>query len=341
MSELEKKKEQAKIELSNNSSKITSITIGKMTFQVLPNGKKGYAYIIHNDLYELDLAQFRSKNADLYPVFVRVKSEALWSMGIYEVVVYILEWIKENIGEVMTTKVSRVDLCCHTDKFVLNEQDIDNFKGEYYTDTVYRYRRAVNAMTFGSSATGKVYCRIYDKVLEIENKKQKTWFYNIWKQHNMNCSRIWNIEFQVNRDFLKQWNIETVHELYDHLSAIWQFCTEKWLVKIINDNEDKSKCPIDSKWLIVQEAFCSLSYQPLIRREDQLREDAEAMIPGTFGYLTSFAAKKGVDNIETAVHMLVKSGERYLKEKNMSFKLVVSKKRKVKANFVSLPEGEY
>ena len=37
-----------------------------MTFEVLPNGKKGYAYILHNDLYEINLSQYRSRMKNFF-----------------------------------------------------------------------------------------------------------------------------------------------------------------------------------------------------------------------------------------------------------------------------------
>lgn len=74
LDQLEQKKQTAKSALTENKSTTVTITIGEMTFEVLSNGKKGYAYILHNGFYEIDLAQYRSKNKDFNPVFVKVKN---------------------------------------------------------------------------------------------------------------------------------------------------------------------------------------------------------------------------------------------------------------------------
>ena len=78
---LQDKKNKAKTMLIDNSSEIVTVQIDDMTFEVLSNGKRGYAYILHNELYELDFAQYRSKNKDFYPICIKVKSECLWYMN--------------------------------------------------------------------------------------------------------------------------------------------------------------------------------------------------------------------------------------------------------------------
>ncbi|MEG1779052.1 MAG: hypothetical protein RR263_03040, partial [Oscillospiraceae bacterium] len=47
--ELDSLKLIAKYNSSDLLSDKVTITIGKMTFEVLPNGAKGYLYILHND----------------------------------------------------------------------------------------------------------------------------------------------------------------------------------------------------------------------------------------------------------------------------------------------------
>ncbi len=327
LSRLEPKKEEAKLALRNNVSKIISIEIGSMTFEVLANGKKGYSYILHNDLYEIDIAEYRSKNKDFYPIFIKIKSECLWAYGPFQAWSNIRQWVQENIGEVIDNKISRIDLCCHTDDLLLTETDFDSrFKGQYYTQTAYWFRRKVNAMTFGSSASEKIFGRIYNKVLEITQKKTKTWFYEIWKDAGMQCGKVWNIEFQINREFLKERNINTVEDAYENIGSLWNYCTRQWLVKIENDDENISRCSINEKWLQVQDCFHQYASRPLVKREIQLNMDAEAMVPSTYGNITTFAAKLGMKDPAMALNTLYKKGESYLKTKKSNFKNMVTKK---------------
>lgn len=324
---LDKKKEEAKEAIRNNSSKIVSIEIGSMTYEVLPNGKKGYAYILHNDLYEVDIAEYRSRNKDFYPIFIKIKSECLWSYGPYQAWTNVCQWVLDNIGNITDEKISRIDLCCHTDEFCIASDDlVENFKGQFYTQTAYWYRRKVNAMTFGSSASNKIFARIYDKVLEINQRKSKKWFYEIWKNAGMNCGKVWNIEFQINREFMKDRNINSVNDAFNNIGSIWEYCTIQWLLKINLDNERSTRCSINEKWLQIQKCFKEYDSKPLIKREKQLNMDAEAMVPATYGNITTFAAKLGMKDPAMVLKQLHNRGEEYLKSKKLNFKKIVSKK---------------
>lgn len=323
---LEKKKEQAKLALKNNSNKLITITVNDMTFEVLANGKKGYAYILHNDFYEVDIAEYRSKNKDFYPIYIKIKSECLWANGPYKAVDLIWSWVQENIGNVITDKISRMDLCCHTDEFKIRPEDIGSFKGQFYTMCVHFYRRKINAMTFGSSASNKIYGRLYDKVLEINMKKSKLWFYEIWKNAGAVCSQVWNIEFQINREFMKERNIDTVSQAFENIGSIWEYCTQYWLVKIEQDNENVTRCSTNEKWQKIQECFKEYESRPLIKREKQLNMDAQAMVPATYGNITTYAAKLGLKDPALVLRMLHNSGENYLNSKKLNFKKVVDKK---------------
>ncbi len=321
------KKNKAKAMLTDNSSEIVTIQIGDMTFEVLSNGKKGYAYILHNELYEIDFAQYRSKNKDFFPIFIKIKSQCLWSFNPFYAWEYICKWITEYIGEIIENRISRIDLCCHTDELPLSLDDVDKFKGQYYTETLYKFRRKLNAMTFGSSATEKIYCRIYDKVLEIKQRKNKTWFYEIWEKNGLDKEKVWNIEFQINREYLKDNCINKVEEAFERLKTIWEYCTCFWIIKIILDNERTARCSTNEKWTEIQKVFNEFKNKPLVRREKQINEDADAMIPSLYGTFTSFAAKKGISDLRLALNVMQISGSSYLNSKQLDFKEIVKTKQ--------------
>lgn len=341
---LEEKKSKAKIRQANNEE-AELLEIDNMTWQVLSNGKEGYAYILHNELYELDFAQFRSKNKSFFPVFIKIKSQALWSMSPAYAWKHICSWISNNIGEILIDRISRIDLCCHTDEFYLENSETADFKGQFYIDNTYRYRRQISAIYFGSSSTGKVYGRIYDKTLEVAQKKQKTWFYDIWQNAGMNIEKVWNIEFQVSREYLKEHCIDSVHDAFERLGTMWQYCTEYWLVKIVPDNANISRCSIDDRWKPIQGAFEGYENKPLIDREKQLCADADAMIPSLFGTFTSFAARRGKTDLRSALNSMVVSGNSYLRSKKVDFNDVVKTKqslldKKPAITGVPIPESE-
>jgi len=324
--ELERKKEEAKLAVTNQASIKITIEIGNFNFLVLPNGKVGYAYILHNELYEVNIAQYRSKNKDFYPVSIRIKSECLWSFGPERAWENIVSWVQNYIGNVIQDKLSRIDLCLHTDKLVLSHEDIETFKGNYFDENIYRFRRKVTGMNFGSRTNNKIYCRMYDKLLEVKQSGKKLWFFEVWKKAKSDCKNVWNVEFQINRDFLKEYEIESVSDTFKRLKTLWKHCTEKWIVKVKLDHTRIERCSIDEVWVNIQNAFDDFKSDSLIKREAQLASDAEAIIPGTIGNITTFAARKGITDINLILAMIKNKGSDYLSFKDMDFQKAVAQK---------------
>ncbi|MCX7923497.1 MAG: hypothetical protein N3B21_16030 [Clostridia bacterium] len=57
-------------------------------------------------------------------------------MGPHKAWEYICNWISKHIGKIINNKISRIDLCCHTDELEIVPDDIENFKGQFYTDHI-------------------------------------------------------------------------------------------------------------------------------------------------------------------------------------------------------------
>lgn len=323
---LKERKEEAGLAATKQASTKVTIEIGNLTFQVLAYGKTGHAYILHNDLYEVNLSEFRSKNDDFYPVNIRIKSECLWSYGPERAWENIISWVQNNVGGVKTDKISRIDICVHTDNLELSQSDADTFKGKFHNQKIYLFRRKVTGMDFGFGSSSHLACRIYNKSLEVEQKGNKLWFKDIWSQNRMSDKKVWNVEFQINREFLKEHTIETVRDAFHRLKTMWSFCTENWIVKVNLDHTRVERCTINEVWKELQRAFDDFKHAPLIKRERQLAVDAEALVPGTFGNITTFAARKGITDMNLILAMLKVRGEEYLSHKEMSFTKAVNKK---------------
>lgn len=322
---LEDKKNEAKSIASKSFNEKTSIVINGLTFEVLANGSKAHAYILHNDDYEVKLAQFRSKSKDFYPVFVKIKSESLWSNGPENSWAKFLNWVNGGIGNVICNKLNRMDLCCHTDELELVEGDYLTFKGNFHNDQMFRFRRKVNAMCFGSG-NGKIYCRIYDKTLETKQSNKKMWFFDIWANKGLNIEKVWNIEYEIKRDFFNETKIDSVEDAFSRLNSLWIYCTSEWLVKMELDCTRIERCSIAKNWISIQQSFSIYKNERLISRKRQLQTEALALVPSTIGNLTSFAARLGNSNIEEVINNLKHTGGKYLKAKNLDFTKAINEK---------------
>lgn len=329
LSELEKKKTEAKLAGTNNVSAKVTIQIGSYTFEVLPNGTLGHAYILHNNEYEIKFSQFRSPKKEYFPISLRIKSEYLWAVGYENAWNSLKRFIEKYIGHISEQQVSRVDLCCHTDNLILTNNDDLSFKGKFYSHEIKTFRRKVSGMNFGSRNTGKIYCRIYNKTLEVIQKRHKAWFFTIWENSGLLINNVWNVEFEIKRDFLREKGINSVEDLYRSLKTIWEYCTYNWLVKTNLDRTRIERSSTNEKWEVIQHAFDNCQNKSFITITEQKEIEASSLIPSIMGSLTSYGAKIGVHNYINVMKLFSKRGNEYLYNKDTSFDREVIEKRKL------------
>lgn len=319
LNRLEKEKEEAKKILIYDTTHIHYVKIGDMTFELLTSGTKGYSYILQNSAYKLYIAKYKAKLEAFAPIQVRISSEFLWSYGINATWGYIYNLIAENFGNISKEKVCRVDLCTHVSNIDFITDCEKSYKGDFRKSQVFKTNNSINAITFGSRQNKNIYCRIYNKTLEIREKKHKNWFIDIWKSNGLGCENVWNVEFEIKAKLLNRFNIATVKDVTEHIRDLWEFCTKKWLVKIDRTNVRVERCKINKKWEELQNVFNFLPSVGLIEREKQIDIDANSLIPNIAGFIISYSARKNVFNINNAMEEVKKSVEKYLDNNNTTF----------------------
>lgn len=325
-------KEQAKLNAISNASYKHMININDMDFEILNSGKRGYAYILHNSGYQIDIAQYKSKLENFCPLQIRISSEYLWAYGLSDAWSMIYNWLVETFGNVISEKVCRLDLCTHvSDIDLITDYDI-SYKGNFKKRETFYNGKNINAITFGRRQSKNIYCRIYNKTLEIQERKQKTWFYEIWKNNGMNIKNVWNIEFEIKSEFLRQFNIDTVNDTLEHLQDLWLFCTNEWLQKIDRTNIRVERCNINSDWLEIQKAYSNFNSKGIIEKQRQIELDALVLVPNIVGNITSYSARKGNINIDEAFSNLYRDTKKYLYNKETSFEKEVHNKRLILGN---------
>lgn len=323
---LESEKQKAKLYTLDNASYKHLVNINNMSFYLSTNGKKGYAYILQNNGYQIDIAQCKSKLKNFLPIQIRISSEYLWAYGLFYSWSIIYNWIVETFGNIINEKVFRLDLCCHIyDVDLIKDYEI-SYKGDFKKRQVFHTGNKINALSFGSRKCKNIYCRIYNKSLEIQEMKHKTWFYEIWQSNCMNIDNIWNVEFEIKSEFLRQFNIITIDDVSRHLKDLWKYCTAKWLIKIDRTNKRIERCPINSDWLEIQNAYNRYKSVGLIKREKQIQSDAEVLLPSIIGNITSYSARRGNTNISKALSNLSIDIKKYLYNKSTSFENEVTNK---------------
>ncbi|WP_202709701.1 hypothetical protein [Sporosalibacterium faouarense] len=335
---LEIKKQESKNNVKEDSYENVLVTIGNMSFEIFPNGSRHHAYILHNDYYELKFARYRSRSVNNYPIFIKIKSACLWEKGYTQAWEDIKTLISNNIGEIATNKISRADLCCHTDELQIEASDIDRFSGKFRSDEIYRDDRKLSGFTFGSGKSKKIFCRIYNKTMEVVKKRQKLWFFNIWNENNMDKDNVWNVEFEIQRKFFKEYDIETVEDMFTKMSSLWKYCTFDWLQFKELDNNRKDRCSVTDSWINIQNSYNHIESKSLIKAEQRLDADADVLIPSIIGYITSFSARKKLgrkddfDLGETIIDLTTRGLDYLERNKESNFVDEVQKKLALLAN---------
>lgn len=327
--ELEKQKEKSRNYLYENTSDKAHVAFGNIDFEIMPNGARCYAYLLHNDLIELKLARGRSGNKSTLPIVIKYKSNLLWEKGL-NAYFYGYDLIYKVFGEIMETKISRVDMALHIDSLEFNLSDIDSFVGKFNKDSIHRCNRNIETLYFGSRKTQKVLCRIYNKSREILETRDKYWFFDIWSKNGLDVSNVWNLEFELHRDFLREIKVNTFEELIDNLKGMWEYLTHEWIRYIDKDSATrKTRCKLQDFWKTVQHGYDSFDMDGHIQREVQRLRDSSKYVPSAVGYLTSLSALVNINDVDEAIDYLRFVMNGYLhKKKASTFEDEVDKKKK-------------
>lgn len=315
--ELLEKLQDYKDKAKDNKLTDLQITIQNKTFTILPNGARFHSYILHNESLEIKFAKARSKSKSNYPISIRIKSLMLWEYGFIDAYVKTIDYIKSIVkGEIIAEKLSRADMACHVDDFKI-ESILDlneSWRGNFRKVNHYFYNRKINGLTFGTFTEKNIMARIYDKSLEIKSSN-KLWFNDIWLKEGMNINNVWNIEYQIGRNYFKENQIETVADFIKSMRAIWEYLTNTWLAFIDLTDTNISRCPLKPVWDKISKAYLNYCNTKPIRRQKQLNKRAEALIPQLVGVLTSYGACKYNLNLDNILTDFKKDIKEYLLEK--------------------------
>jgi hypothetical protein len=221
-----------------------------------------------------------------------------------------LSWVKEDLkaigsGSIQFVQVSRVDLCCDfwipgglSYEFLLSHKVTRNDKGNLYLD-----KNDLETYYVGD-AKSPIQIRIYNKGLEVKKGVTKLWFLELWQRES--TEDIWRMEFQIRRPALKKFGINSLDDLKEKQTGVWQYLTSKWFSLRIPDNEKAERKTIHPLWCDVQECFGRYDpgkeVNPIYGSKGTA--SPEWHLSHIDGCLSSFAARLGLTNREDALSEL-------------------------------------
>lgn len=96
---------------------------------------------------------------------------------------------------------------------------------------------------------------MYDKLAESEHVPGKLYWREIWHQMGFSLEQpIWRVEYEIRRDFLKQWKINSFRAFLRCQKAIQKRLFQLWNIKI-RDDSNKSRCSFVPEFDYLMEHF--------------------------------------------------------------------------------------
>ena len=260
-----------------------------LLFQVMAHGAKGYEWLIQNHSYTLKIGNWMEPK-QRPNVMVEIRSETLWSHGPSESVNRIIEFLEQQDADIHEIKPSRVDLC------------VDMlFDEKLWTIDLIRYRatRANYAsphlfndkLTGLSIGKGNIIARLYDKPMEIKQKKKKEWMYDVWGIKAVpEGKKIIRVEFQLRRQALNDLCLHHIYDFFNQAHNAWGYCSQKWLKFQDNPEKHHTQRHTFDWWQTVQNGFMGQQNPNPLIRQKAIEEDANKLGNQAIGLLSSMHA---------------------------------------------------
>ncbi len=276
------------------NNKLAQFSIGDHLFEVKDRGRSVYKYILRDHWYQIQLSGPYTDHTPL--AYSQLSSEALTfegPLGMEEDLRSVVSSLGIISGDATVSRVDLfVDFITDTDIEHIQERD---WVTRARTFNYYSVQRIFSGLTIGLG--GDISARLYDKTLELE-KSGKEYLKDIWSDLGWQPGqKVWRLEFQLKRNYLRQLNLRTFPELMDRLGSIWQYATSDWLRLTCPDPTDKtqSRWPLHPMWEALQKADWSTEHS--CNRQStpkgQPPSDRSLFVNGLSG-LTSFMAREGI-----------------------------------------------
>ena len=218
----------------NNSFLINALQFGPFT-RISENWLKQYTYCeLRNPSNNLLMARIGFKNLNtrdnLDSVQVQMDTYYMNTTGVLQSYYDVVEQIEALGLQVGKSKVSRIDLNTYVYGYDFSYLEYFYFSTLIRSNTkIYNGAKdRLETFYLGSRLSGAPYMRIYNKWAELnekdeDQKKQSLIRYKFLEQYNIHLDMdkpLWNVEFELKREFLKSYKIDTVEQCLQSVNVL-------------------------------------------------------------------------------------------------------------------------
>ena len=263
------------------------VRLGEMEFLLQPYGTaSGYPLVITNRDYRIEMGEFMNPS-----FFVTFTSEALWREGAQALHDKFIAWAASvGFRPYRDEALSRVDFSF--DYFLPTvDFDEDSVVSLSNKDSQHRENGKIQTFTYGKS---DIVLRIYDKVAEIAQQSDKTWFFSLWGRD----SDVWRIEWQVRKQALKRFGIYTFADLRQVQGDLLRYLAQQHdTLRRPSDDSNRSRWPLHPLWADLQAHIGDFEQQGVYRVVEEpalLKERLMRVCISMQGNLKQVAALRGL-----------------------------------------------
>lgn len=274
------------------------LALGENEFRVSGGGLQRYGFRLDHPRGVIAF----TTSAALPAVRVQPRAAFLHAVGVREGLAWFMELVEAVVGPVIW-KASRVDLFMDSHGWDLTADDRERFVCRAGQRVTYEEEEAFTGLRFGSSKSGAVMARIYDKT-EESRLKGTDWWPAKWGESYRPGERVLRVEFQVGRDLMRQISVSSPDEVLDRLPNLWGYLTDEWLTfRDATTDSTRSRWPMATEWTEVQKATLRGDALGLERvYAGEVAGSIRRLLPALRGYLSSAGALVGARSLEETLH---------------------------------------
>ena len=218
----------------NNCFLNNALQFGTFT-RISENWLKQYTYCeLRHPLNNLLMARVGFKNLNtkdnLDSIMVQMDTYYMNTIGVLQSYYDVVEQIEGFGLQVVKSKVSRIDLNTYVYGYDFSYLEYFYFSTLIRSNTkIYNGAKdRLETFYLGSRTSGAPYMRIYNKWSELmakdeDSKKQSLIRYKFLREYNIHLDTekpLWNVEFELKREFLKSYKIDTVEQCLQSVNVL-------------------------------------------------------------------------------------------------------------------------
>lgn len=271
------------------------VSIGDHLFEVSAKGQRRYPYVLVDNCFRISLSLGTGKVPMAY---VQIRSEYLTALGV-DSAVQKLRFIINGFGSVIGDPlVSRVDICVDfSSSHIMDSWHPNDWITRAHLVEPHYERRQFTGWSIGRKSI--LQARLYDKTFELK-KSHKDYLKPLWSESGWQADEtVWRLEFQFERDCLKEFNINIFPDLIPSLGGLWLYATTAWLrLTVPSDDPNQSRWPTHPLWeKLSLIKWHHLPASSLVRvRKERVPSDHSLFVNG-LGSITSFMAREGITDL--------------------------------------------